>query len=451
MINKKIFAFLLFSLHACGSCEENPSESGQEEYVPQDLERQYDLVVKGKQPNGQAIEGDDLKSNDGMPPVSNKGNRGGKTPEIPRKTDLNYPTGIENIGNSCYFNSVIQTLYNIEIFRKGIIDFKPTDEEMDLAKQSQQKLQEDLRKLKQKRYQLKKDIELGNIALQQELDATQKQLITINRALNLQNLQATQGLFKGMSSDRDRFRPKQLPGHKWKQEDASELCSSILDMLKECDVGNIHDNFYFKEKVKTVREKCPNCLASRMEDEIMEEMSILPLSLQGNNLEDCLGAHFKQETLLGANRLQCCNDLCNPKTLVDSSTQTLLSSVPQYLIIQFLRFSDTLVATQVNKDNRRVEFPTNLAIKPEWCDDSLKKQSLPNYDLTEVIVHSGSTSGGHYWSYVKKLKKDGAVAWYECNDSNVSEVAMNGALLERLYGDDSRSDSAYILIYSKVE
>jgi ubiquitin C-terminal hydrolase len=55
-------------------------------------------------------------------------------------------------------------------------------------------------------------------------------------------------------------------------------------------------------------------------------------------------------------------------------------------------------------------------------------------------------SGGHYWSYVKKGEK-----WYECNDATVSEVQMDKTLLNSLYGDGKKSDSAYILFYSKAE
>lgn len=41
------------------------------------------------------------------------------------------------------------------------------------------------------------------------------------------------------------------------------------------------------------------------------------------------------------------------------------------------------------------------------------------YQLTGVLVHSGSANSGHYYSYIKE--REGECRWLEFNDTKVSE------------------------------
>jgi ubiquitin carboxyl-terminal hydrolase 25/28 len=44
-----------------------------------------------------------------------------------RKREDNVPCGLKNIGNTCYFNSILQVYYNIPEFVQAILNHKDDD------------------------------------------------------------------------------------------------------------------------------------------------------------------------------------------------------------------------------------------------------------------------------------------------------------------------------------
>jgi len=44
--------------------------------------------------------------------------------EITKRESLNEPIGLKNIGNTCWFNSIVQTLYTLPFFRELILNFQ---------------------------------------------------------------------------------------------------------------------------------------------------------------------------------------------------------------------------------------------------------------------------------------------------------------------------------------
>lgn len=71
------------------------------------------------------------------------------------------------------------------------------------------------------------------------------------------------------------------------------------------------------------------------------------------------------------------------------------------------------------------------------------KQGEYIYELYSILIHSGSSMGGHYYAYIRSFQ-DGK--WYNFNDSNVTEIntqEVKERIME-MYGGDS-STSAYML------
>lgn len=415
MINKKFCALsLAFLLCACG--KKSKSQSGGNSNKEQQKEGEHE-------PNQQVdpvTQQVDINTNENDKNGLNKpngGNEKGKNDknysqnenkEIPKKQDKNSPTGLKNLGNSCYLNSSVQQLYNIEAIRNFVLNGKFNDND---------------------------------------------------------KLKALQEMFKGMSSDSTFFDPGQLPyklGYQGKQEDAHEFLSLLLYALdSNSDTEKlVKETFFFNFK-ESMTKQCPNnhttdntFVSGPLACSIVDPFT----SKEINSLNEILEPLFVSENL---SDIRC--DICDPGyenakkegKLVDelkeiakncpkyeATKQTQFSSLPRCLVVVLKRFGCN--ETSCYKINHQVTFPLDLEIKQEWCAENLS-ENIPSYTLTGVIVHSGSLSGGHYWSYVKKGEK-----WYKCNDDTVSEVHMDNTLLNSLYGDGKKSDSAYILFYSKA-
>lgn len=376
MINKKFCALsLAFLLCACGnksnsqsggnSNKEQQKEGEHEPNQQANPAHQGDKVLNGKDKNGQNKPNGD----------NGKGKNGQNTPngkkEIPKKQDKNFPTGLRNIGCSCYLNSAVQQLYNIEPIRKVVLNGKFNDND---------------------------------------------------------KLKALQEMFKGMSSDSSFFDPDKLPyelGYNGKQEDAASCLMSLLNILEE----KISERKLITVFYEKIYKECNHTLKY--------PAVVFDLLLNGDTLEDCLNKRFSNKSPTDDNEEYC--ECCREKV---TAVKEQLTSVPQTFIVALGR--GLSLDGQCIKKNDKVSFPLDLQINKEWCAEDLSK-NIPSYNLTGIIVHSGSCEGGHYWSYVKKGEK-----WYKCNDDTVSEVHMDDNLLNSLYGDGKKSDSANILFYSKA-
>ena len=70
-----------------------------------------------------------------------------------------------------------------------------------------------------------------------------------------------------------------------------------------------------------------------------------------------------------------------------------------------------------------MSFPKTLDMRPfTKSGQSQQEEDSANndefiYELTGVVVHSGTASSGHYWCLIRRPETD---EWIECNDSNIT-------------------------------
>ena len=71
----------------------------------------------------------------------------------------------------------------------------------------------------------------------------------------------------------------------------------------------------------------------------------------------------------------------------------------------------------------------------------------PNYQyqLVGIIVHSGTTESGHYYSLVKLGEN-----WFVFDDSRVSEFKISNLRNECFGGSSEHRKNAYFLFYEKL-
>ena len=148
--------------------------------------------------------------------------------------------------------------------------------------------------------------------------------------------------------------------------------------------------------------------------------------LKNTTLINCLNSFFKVDKLAGDNQYQCSR--CKKK--VDAEKRYYLKKTPDNLIIHLKRFDNFR-----NKVSKPIEYEQSLSLKKYQQPNAVGVKM--NYELYGVVIHIGGTlNGGHYIAYIKNPEDK----WCIMDDSRVSLNSNNG-----------ESNGAYILFYRAKE
>ncbi|XP_062507774.1 ubiquitin carboxyl-terminal hydrolase 36-like isoform X2 [Corticium candelabrum] len=222
-----------------------------------------------------------------------------------------------------------------------------------------------------------------------------------------------------------------------RQEDAHEFLRYLIDrMQKSCLSGYlkldptsqgtsiVHRIFggYHRSQVK--------CLKCRHESNTYEQL--LDISL---NIKSCLSVKralekfIEPEMLDGVNRYLCFK--CKQK--VPAQKTLTIHRAPNVLTLQMKRFEFySLFGSKLSKE---VKYDEKLDLRPFM---SCKKGPPEMYQLYAVLVHAGSScNSGHYYCYVRSPGGH----WYCMNDAQVYHVNISTVL----------GQQAYLLFYARMK
>lgn len=175
--------------------------------------------------------------------------------------------------------------------------------------------------------------------------------------------------------------------------------------------------------------KCKNKLNDTSPNDILSVS--IPDNIEGNiSLYDCLNNMFNTEAI--TYKCEKCGN--NENNRIEKKILTK----PKTLIIKIKRYE--LIGTTLRKINKMIEYPAILNSKDYYCGDD-KDKCL--YELYGIINHSGILNGGHYYSYIKDISKNGSFEkqWICCNDSRVFNITDENAMT---------SQNAYMLFYNLI-
>ena len=138
-------------------------------------------------------------------------------------------------------------------------------------------------------------------------------------------------------------------------------------------------------------------------------------------LEESLKAYVEGEMLQGDNKYSCTS--CGK--FVDAVKRSCLKEVPDNLIFNLKRFDYDIMTGLRCKLNDHFVFPEVLDMAPYTLEhlSQPEKPLEPDYfELTGIIVHSGTADSGHYFSYIRQrpCAKDKQHSWVQFNDSDVN-------------------------------
>ncbi|CCK71217.1 putative ubiquitin-specific protease UBP5 KNAG_0G01590 [Huiozyma naganishii CBS 8797] len=238
---------------------------------------------------------------------------------------------------------------------------------------------------------------------------------------------------------------------KYQQHDCSEFCLRLLEEIHEdsnwgrpqnSDAAMQVDDY--REAWNLYRKGNSSYIVDTFKGQIKSQLTCQVCQTQSNNYEpfsilnlpiplvsmchiyDCMKELFKVHVLTGDDRWYC--STCKTKT--HSTLGTTITNVPEVLIIHFNRFDNLL-----NKKECFVKYPYLLDLSQG--NGLLGKCDVP-YKLVAVACHTGTLFSGHYTAYCFKNSENG---WYHFDDTQCKPVS-NGECI---------SQSAYLLFYQKQQ
>lgn len=288
--------------------------------------------------------------------------------------------GIRNQGATCYMNSLIQSLYFTNIFRKAVYGI-PTEKE----------------------------------------DPNNSVALALQRCFyNLQYSDESVGtteLTKSFGWDSvDAFM----------QHDVQEFSRVLQDNLELKMKGTLVDGAVtniFMGKMKSYIK----CINVDYESSRVEDFYDIQLNVKGcKSLEDSFKRYVDVETMDGENKY-----MAEGHGLQDACKGVSFESFPPVLHLQLKRFEYDMQRDTMVKINDHHVFPDQINLNSFLSTPNTDPSDV-NYVLHGVLVHSGDIDGGHYFALLKP-EKDGK--WFRFDDDRVTPVTMR-EVFEDNYGDD---------------
>ncbi|XP_011353404.1 ubiquitin carboxyl-terminal hydrolase 8 isoform X3 [Pteropus vampyrus] len=333
-------------------------------------------------------------------------------------------TGLRNLGNTCYMNSILQCLcnaphladyfnrncYHEDINRSNLLGHKgEVAEEFGIIMKALW--------TGQYRYISPKDfkITIGKINDQfagYSQQDSQELLLFLMDGLH-EDLNKADNRKRHKEENNDHLDDFKAAEHAWQKH--KQLNESIIVALFQGQ---------FKSTVQ--------CLTCHKKSRTFEAFMYLSLPLASTSkctLQDCLRLFSKEEKLTDNNRFYCSH--CRARR--DSLKKIEIWKLPPVLLVHLKRFSYD--GRWKQKLQTSVDFPLENLDLSQYVIGP--KNSLKKYNLFSVSNHYGGLDGGHYTAYCKNAARQ---RWFKFDDHEVSDISVSSV----------KSAAAYILFYTSL-
>ena len=186
------------------------------------------------------------------------------------------------------------------------------------------------------------------------------------------------------------------------QQDVGEFARLLLQLLEQrlqTTTTVVRDLFTGHGTFVTT---CAQCGQQRR---LPNEVTELVLNVQDvDTLEDALRRYLAVEHLTGADRYLC--ERCEAKQ--DATRQLELDALPPVLMVQLARFVFDPVKLEKRKLARPISFPDRLVARTVIAPAGAAPSVTAARVLTAVVCHVGTSAyGGHYVTYVRSPSASG--------------------------------------------
>lgn len=296
------------------------------------------------------------------------------------------PSGIQNLGATCYLNVLIQMLHQNLLVRDAIFNMLPNHNEISKTSKAgdvslKHSSRDDIPKL--------------------EKDSHMKMVVN-----------ALQDTFGHLSTClRGEYDPSLfvdlLELNKTEQQDPQEFSKLFFAKLEESQLplrdSSLPDIKQLISGKETYSTTCTACgLVSSQSNEFRE----IGLNIEKcPNLQDAIDGYQKIEIMEGENQFLC--SACNRKTNATRCVE--ISETPDLLILKLMRYYYDRTTCEKKKSQTALEFPAELNLNGE------------DFELVAVLYHKGSSAyGGHYVAELLEWDDRETPNWWSFDDCQVS-------------------------------
>lgn len=340
---------------------------------------------------GKAAAGAVVGSSEGEARRLEKADAGGIDPElsVARIYLGRIGAGLENLGNTCYLNSVLQCLTYTEPFAAYLQSGKHKSSCRASGFCALCALQNHVKTA---------------------LESTGKIVTPFRIVKNLRCISRT-------------FRNS-------RQEDAHELMVNLLESMHKCclpsgvpsesqsayDKSLVHKIFGGRLRSQVKCTRCSHC-SNKFDPFLDLSLDIAKATTLVRALEN-----FTEDELLDGGQKQYQCERCRQKVV--AKKRFTIDKAPNVLTIHLKRFSPFNPREKIDK---KVDFQPTLDLKP-FVSDS--KGTDFKYSLYGVLVHTGwSTQSGHYYCFVRTSSG----MWHNLDDNKVRQVREADVLKQKAY------------------
>jgi ubiquitin C-terminal hydrolase len=260
--------------------------------------------------------------------------------------------GLENLGATCYLNSLLQMLFHINAFRKAVYELPHKEENM------------------------------GSTTYTLALQNVFRHLQMSDKEVNTQELLTAFGW-----TSQDAFA----------QQDVQEMMRILLDKLEEKMKGTVVDGAIRNLFCGTVRSyiKCVNVDYSSIRE---EDFYDIQLDVKGcGDIHDSFKKYIAKEMLDGDNQYD-----AGEYGKQDAEKGVIFTKFPPVLTLLLKRFDFDLQRMRFIKIHDQYKFTTRINLDTYLAEDVPSDiKSSNNYVLHSVLVHMGDVGGGHYYAYIR--------------------------------------------------
>ena len=347
-----------------------------------------------------------------MSVICNEGCRMTSIPDLPR-------SGLQNLGNTCYINAVIQCLRHVDEFLDVLSDHEDSNSFAGICARLMSTMNQG--EVIVKPVSIVDSIQNDETNdFQTDTPGDSHEVLTyilnkihadISKRVKIISKKSAENVVR--EREQNPYQKAAIAAYKQMHEDEYSAMLQIFYGQLSTSVSILSDEMSINKTEKSTTFESFSCLHLPIPQ--------IPLD-QEITIYHCLDEFFQPEVLQGENQYY--DDAS--QTYVTADKKQYISKTPNILVLAINRFGST-------KNRRHIAIPINLNIN-KYRRTTLKPKM---YRLSGVCHHTGNPNSGHCFASCFDVRTQ---TWSEYDDETVTESDE-----ERL-----NTNSAYIILYHRV-